>query len=339
MATNDDIQDALTRHQIFVLRYAKGRENEAADFIAKALRGALDRLDETPFTDNQARNAAIINDLYLYLVAANTKYAQEFSVEIAKFVEYESRYMAKVMNTKVEVSFTEINPVQARQAVFGKVMDIEPIRGYTIADALAEFGEANARKVETLMREGILLGQSNDEIANAITDIIPTQKRRAQTLARTVTNYAGNTARNETIKENADIFEGYKWVATLDSRTSLICASRDGKIYEIDDRNPKPPAHFNCRSTISFVVKDEFDLGADIEGRRPSKGDKKRDVGANTTYSQWLRKQSPEFQERVLGKARAKLFRSRKLSLDRFIDDRGNVLSLDELEIDDDLFI
>ena len=338
MSANDDIQDALTRHQIFVLRYARGRENEAAQFVRNAILSVVERMEAEPFGDNQQRNAALISELYQYLITLNTGHTENLISELERFAEYEANYVAKMMSAKVESRFEQIAAQQVNQAVFGNVMNIEPIRGYKIRDALEDFGVMNAEKVQTLLREGILLGTSNEEIADSIRAIAPTQERRAMTLARTVTNYAANTARNETIKQNTDILEGYKWVATLDSRTSLICASRDGKIYEIDDRNPKPPAHFNCRSTITFVVNPEFDLGKDIKGTRPSKGDVKADVSGDTTYAQWLRKQSPAFQDRVLGPARAKLFRSRRLSLDRFVDDRGNVLSLDELGIDDDLF-
>jgi SPP1 gp7 family putative phage head morphogenesis protein len=339
VSANDDIQDALTRHQVFVLRYARGRENEAAKFVRNSILSVIQRMEDDPFGDNQQRNAALIAELYQYLIALNTEHTEELMKELERFAEYEANYVSKMMSSKVESRFQQIAPQQINQAVFGNVLNMEPIRGYKIKDALDEFGIINATKVQTLLREGILLGTSNEDIAQSIRDIIPTQERRATTLARTVTNYAANKARNETIKQNADIMEGYKWVATLDSRTSLICASRDGKIYEIDDRNPKPPAHFNCRSTITFVVNPEYDLGRNIKGTRPSKGDVKTDVSGDTTYAQWLRKQSPDFQDKVLGPVRAKLFRSRKLSLDRFVDDRGNVLSLEELGIDDDLFI
>jgi SPP1 gp7 family putative phage head morphogenesis protein len=296
-------------------------------------------MEDNPFGENQQRNAALIAELYQYLVALNTEHTQEIIKEIERFAQYEANYISNMMSSKVESRFAQIAPQQINQAVFGGVMDIEPIRGYKIRDAFDEFGVVNASKIQTLLREGVLLGTSNEDIAESISEIIPTQERRAATLARTVTNYAANKARNESIKQNTDVLDGYKWVATLDSRTSLICASRDGRIYEIDDRNPKPPAHFNCRSTITFVVNPEFDLGRDVKGTRPAKGDVKGDVSGDTTYAQWLRRQSPSFQEKVLGPARAKLFRSRKLSLDRFIDDRGNVLSLDELGINDELFI
>ena len=49
------------------------------------------------------------------------------------------------------------------------------------------------------------------------------------------------------------------------------------------------------------------------------------------TYSQFLRKQSVEFQEDVLGKTKARLFRLGKVNLRRFTDRRGDTLTLKEL--------
>jgi len=338
MSSNDDIQDALTRHQIFILRYAKGREREAARVIASAIRNGIERLENLDVT-NAAAAQAVIRDLYEYLVEINDEYSTEFIAEMRDFVEYEAGVSTRIMSNAVNINLQAPAPMQIQQAVFGNIMTIEPQKGYTIGDALRRFGTNNAEKVATVAREGILLGKSNDEIAADILDIIPTQERKAATLARTITNHTATSARNETMKEHSDVVDGYKWIATLDSRTSLICASRDGIVYGLDDANPKPPAHFNCRSTISFVVNPEYDLGKDITGTRPSKGDRKQDVSADLKYGDWLRKQSPEFQERVLGVERARLFREGGLTLDRFIDDQGNVLSLDELRINDDDFI
>ena len=43
--------------------------------------------------------------------------------------------------------------------------------------------------------------------------------------------------------------------ATLDRRTSKICQSLDGKIYNFDDKNKKiPPLHPNCRSCLIDIV-------------------------------------------------------------------------------------
>ena len=135
-----------------------------------------------------------------------------------------------------------------------------------------------------------------------------------------------------TIFENEELMDGYEWVATLDSRTSLICGSRDGIIYSFLATNPRPPAHFSCRSTIVAKVSPKYDLASDVTGNRLSKGASgKKTVSANTNYGSWLKKQPSGFQDEVLGVNRANLFRNGGLSIDKFVDTSGMEYTLDEL--------
>ena len=53
-------------------------------------------------------------------------------------------------------------------------------------------------------------------------------------------------------------------------------------------------------------------------------------VSAKTTYNSWLRTQSKEMQDEALGPERAKLFRG-GMNVDKFTDDNGRTLTLDEL--------
>jgi hypothetical protein len=56
-------------------------------------------------------------------------------------------------------------------------------------------------------------------------------------------------------------------------------------------------------------------------------------VPKDVTYQEWLRRQPPEFQDDVLGPTRAQLFRDGDVSLDRFVDESGEQLTLDQLRI------
>ena len=54
-------------------------------------------------------------------------------------------------------------------------------------------------------------------------------------------------------------------------------------------------------------------------------------VPAETTYEQFLRRQSASFQDDVLGPTKGKLFRRGKMSIDSFVDETGRSLTLEEL--------
>jgi SPP1 gp7 family putative phage head morphogenesis protein len=55
-------------------------------------------------------------------------------------------------------------------------------------------------------------------------------------------------------------------------------------------------------------------------------------VPATTTYEQWLKRQPVSFQNEVLGKTRAKLWRSGNAELGDFVDRSGKVLTLEQLQ-------
>jgi SPP1 gp7 family putative phage head morphogenesis protein len=340
MSAEDDIADALTRHQIFVLRYARGREREAEDFVSRTLLSVISRLEEDDLTTlSRERYQEKARDLYQYLRASNSDYADEFLDEMRRFAGYESDFNTSLGQKHLDVDFNQPSPIQLQQAVFADIMGLEPTQGYTIRGMLDQYGRQGANLVVDQIRESITLGETTQQLTSKIRSLIPTQQRKAATVARTAVNHVAVQARKESMKENDDVLDGYKWLATLDSRTSMICMARDGTIYRDYDKDPKPPAHFNCRSTITYIVKPEFDIGADIVGTRPAKGSGgTKQVSAELTYDQWLRKQPEGFQDRVLGKTRAKIFR-KGLTLDRFVDNRGNMLTLEQLSRDDSQFV
>ena len=55
------------------------------------------------------------------------------------------------------------------------------------------------------------------------------------------------------------------------------------------------------------------------------------EVPAQTNYPEFLKRQAVEFQEDVLGKTKATLFRKGDLSLDEYVDSVGNEITLKQL--------
>lgn len=332
MSTNDRITDALTRHQIFVLRYAKGQEKDAMVNMERMLNDVISRLPGDITSFSRSRFDALILDLLQYMQTFNGQYNQGIVQQMLDFAQDEVDFNVELIGKQVAVQTTLPAPAQIASGIYSSVLDLEPTKGYTIGRILEEFGNKKAKQIVDFIRDGFTLGQTTQEITKRIKDNSDLLQSQAATVARTVTTHTSIQARNITMKENNDVLRGYEWVSTLDSRTSIICASRDGIVYEVNDSNPKPPAHFNCRSTITFVVKDEFNLGANINGTRASKGaDGPKQVSENTNYEQWLRRQPISFIYEVLGITRGNLFVQGKLSIGAFVDNSGRVLSLEQL--------
>ena len=191
-------------------------------------------------------------------------------------------------------------------------------------------------------------------------------RRQAQGITRTAVIAVTNAAKREFYKANADIFTEELYVATLDFRTTPICRSLDGKKFPIGE-GPLPPLHFNCRSVRVAAINGtalgtrpqrqftqqqllrEFSAQQQIPTPNSRAGlprgtktafDKfarKRirqltgRVDARVTYQDWLKRQSHEFQEEILGKIRARLFRRGGLTLDKFVNRKGDELTLAQL--------
>lgn len=209
-----------------------------------------------------------------------------------------------------------------------------------------------------------IMGSRAEEFADGIAK--KKAQRDVQTLVRTITNGVQNEAKQALYEANADIIAQEQFVATLDARTTLQCGVNDNKVFE-RGKGPIPPLHFNCRSlrvpyldpdllgdrafdpstekTLVKAYAEKNDLTgiktrADLP--RGTKGDfdkfarqRRREligqVPATTSYQEWLKKQSPDFQDEVLGKAKAAMLRNGDITLDKFVSRDGEPLTLKQL--------
>ena len=134
----------------------------------------------------------------------------------------------------------------------------------------------------------LLSGRSNAKTMKAIRDRFGTNSYCAWRLVRTESTYIANAAIGKGYEEAG--IERYRFLATLDSRTSEECAELDGKVFDLKDRKPGtnyPPMHPFCRSTTLA----EFGAGT-LEGlqRRAKDADGNTiKVPADMTYKEWAK--------------------------------------------------
>jgi len=260
-----------------------------------------------------------------------------------------------------EVLGVQINSFRASPEVLGAIVDGQAARGRTLRQWFKKLGDDRFGRLEQAVRLGLLEGETTPQIIRRLMAAEEITKRSAAALVRTSITSVATQARQAFYSANRDVIKGVRWVSTLDGRTSAICQSRDNKEYPVDS-GPRPPAHPTCRSTIPPIVKGWDELAADgglnlkrgsnnidklyrkelkRAGFSPSEiplimrnarasmsGPVKKDL----SYEQWLRRQPKEFQDDVLGRTRAELFRKGGLTLDSFVDQRsGKQFSLAEL--------
>ncbi len=109
-------------------------------------------------------------------------------------------------------------------------------------------------------------------------------------LVRTEVNYFSNQGTLEGLK--AAGFTKYRFIATLDLRTSVICRKLDLKVFNIDDAEigvNLPPLHPFCRSVIVPAYENENRAGRTRWARNPITG-KGTKVPADMSYDEWYKK-------------------------------------------------
>lgn len=135
-------------------------------------------------------------------------------------------------------------------------------------------------------------GESVEVISKRIAQRMNVASSNATRLVRTELNYVENRAALDSIRASG--MDYYRFIATLDNRTTPICREHDGRIVSVEEASPGdnlPPLHPNCRSTIAGSLYGPED-GHKQEGKRIARNEKGRNyyVPADMNYEQWHEK-------------------------------------------------
>lgn len=342
MAVNDALLDASISHQVGLQRLSMATTrkivallNRVGDDLARQIRG----LDPTAVTGEWSRRRLdkLLDAVRTVSTEAYRVVKRELGSELKELATYEADFQKRMLQGNIPVALDIVTPTPAQLTA---AVNSRPFQGKMLRDVVDGLDANTARRVREAIRMGIAEGETIDQIVRRVRGtraaqfrdgIMEVSRREAEAVVRTAVNHTANTARAEVYKANPDVVKSVRWVATLDDRTTMICASRDGEIYPVDS-GPRPPAHFRCRSTTTPVTKSWREMGIDIDEMPAStRASMNGQVPGDMTYNEWLRKQPAEMQDEVLGGAKGKLFRDGGLNVDRFVDRKGREWTLDEL--------
>jgi hypothetical protein len=88
-----------------------------------------------------------------------------------------------------------------------------------------------------------------------------------------------------------------------------------------------PPIHWNCRSATAPIITG---MGFDTKGNTRASMDGQ--VPASWSYKDWLKRQSAARQDEIMGPTRGRMLRRGDITVDKFWNNKGQYLTLDELQ-------
>lgn len=131
--------------------------------------------------------------------------------------------------------------------------------GKPLSHLLATMDDATAQKVTKTLYAALASGVHPDTAANMLTQATGMARNRALVVARTEIISAYRSASLTTYRANADVCDGWTWMAAQDGRVCPFCASMDGTFHTLDE-DLNALTHPNCRCCPAPHVKAADDL-------------------------------------------------------------------------------
>ncbi len=337
MAIEDYLADVGTRRQIMIQRFANGTLEELRPVLDNLLEELTQRVATTG--SSRARLGVLMTEVESLVEAAGGEIKQGLRQRVLEFAKEESAFQQQMFEEITDVQSVLPTDEQLEASVMGQATSIvvgTEAQSLTVDQIVDRFAQSNSKEIKNSISAGFIAGDTTDQISRRVSQKVQGRTRaQARAVVTTAVNHAATQAKEQFAQQNSDIIRGEKYLATLDSRTTMTCAGYDGEIFPINT-GPMPPLHYNCRST-RVIVPTEGSLIDGLEGERPAVVDgQAQQVSGNKTFRGWLREQPVEFRDEFFGKftnGREKrlLFDQGGLDPNDFIDPTGAQMTLAEL--------
>jgi hypothetical protein len=326
-SVNQRLLDAETGHAIELALYSNGvvrriiglLNRTDADLFAQ-LTVALERLPASAFTTD--RLEALLGEVRGLNLRAYQQVERELTTELRELAAYEAGYQLQLFQSVIPaqvVATVGLVAVPAETAYVAAMA--RPFQGKLLREWATKIEADRMVRVRDAIRIGYVEQQTIGQMVQRLRGtrakgyadgLLEIDRRSAEAVVRTAVGHTAGVARDRFMEVNSYLIAAVQWV------------SGPGRI------------HWNCRSCSAPVTKSWRDLGFDIDELSPeTRASMDGQVPADQTYNQWLAKQSAKRQDEILGPARGKLLRQGGLTVDKFYNDKGKFLTLDEVRARD----
>lgn len=275
---NEDLLERTVAHAVLLERYKASVArrvvallNDTEERLAEQLAARLQAIEDAGGYDAgreaTERIAALLSEVRVLRAGAYAAIASTLQEEASSFAAYEARWQAALLEETliVDVSIAAPTAEVLEAAVFSR-----PFAGALFETWVDGMEPADLARIERSIQAGVVEGRTTQQIVRDIVSgsgALEDSRRGAEAVARTALNHVATQAREEVYRANADLVREVRWVSTLDGRTTLLCASRDGHTFPVRE-GPRPPAHWRClpgdarvlaRHRITGATKRWFD--------------------------------------------------------------------------------
>lgn len=353
---NERLSDEMIAHTLFVSRYSTGVAkkmikilNQSDAELSAKLFAALDELEPDSFTVK--RLESLLGDVRKVNEIATKSMLDGLLGELKDFSKHEAGYQLDLFSSLLPAEVLERFPLAgiSFEQVYAAATS-KPFQGRLLKDWASNLESDRLKRITSAVSLGYLQGETVETIIRRVRGTkaadykdgaLQVSRANAASIIKTAVSHTAAAAREKFAKNNSDIIKAKQWSSTLDTKTSAQCRIRDRLMYSLENKplGHKIPylqgpgkIHFNCRSGEKFVTKSWRELGFkkdELSGATRATMDGQ--IPAETSYGEWLQRQSAYRQTQVLGPTRYKLVKDGGMDYDSFYSDKGEWLTLDQL--------
>ncbi len=269
---NARILNRLLRFRVGLNGFANGSAEGVVRGLLEVRRNLLREFADLRASGVSRLEEGIVQRLGQAITAQLLRYRSFVTGSLRTQVEDIAQFVSQAMDANVGTTIASLRDIglanlavpseQALRAISGEV-----VFGARIEQWWSKFTADQAFGLESGLQRILRSGGTVQDGAEFVQRTIGNSAADAEALARTMILGAANNANRKWLEANEDILAGEEWIATLDDRTCLICATLDGKVFPVGEA-PDIPAHPNC-----------FPAGVLVSGPRFLKGYSRRYEG------------------------------------------------------------
>lgn len=339
---NDILLDWSISHAVYLQRYGAGVVQKIIGLLNRADTDIIRLIQSQDPEIDRARLEQMVEQIRALNATIVSRMADTLSAELqdlaAAEIASQTEALSEAMPAAVRANLAIVAPAPIQ---VWAAATANPMQGRYLREWYQSLESSRQARLRDAIRIGFVEGESIDQLVRRVRGtraaqykdgVMEISRRDAAAVVRTAVNHVSNVARQETYRQNDSVVKKWQFLATLDGRTTLTCASLNLKTFPVGE-GPQPPRHVNCRSTSTPVLSAASGIPG-VDWRRLPKATRSSmdgQVAADISFSDWLRGKPRDFIEDYLGPTRAKLFIEGRLTVDKFVDRRGNELTLDQI--------
>ena len=332
----DEIKDLLLTRSLLLQRVS----NSLTKDIINAYVSVIDDILAQIATGKNI-NLINMNKIIKELNAKLTPDLTSVNDDLVQLGISEASYVANGINGAIGIDLVSKLPTDR---TVQKIVNTSLMDGLTISEWLGKQDKSFQETLTKQIRLAVIEGETNPQIVSRLKGALDIKNNNnIKTIVRTAVATVTSQVREQTYKENEDIFKGWEWNATLDGRTRKEHAAYDGMAHDLNGKGInekgkkyafiKAPDDWNCRCIDLPITKSFKELGIPLDevpiGTRSSMDGY---VSRDTTFEQWFESKPKAFQESYLGKGRYQLFKDGKITFSDLVNQNGKTLTIKELK-------